>query len=75
MHQNRCLEPQCMCRYESYTGVFDTCVHVYVESLCMVCTMRLCMRTLFLSVGGRRWGGSASPCRALVAGVVLFFLI
>jgi len=29
--------------------------------------MRLCMRSLFILVGGRGWGGSTSLCRALVS--------
>jgi len=37
--------------------------------------VRSCMRSLFSSIGGRGWGGSASLCSALVAGVgpILFF--
>jgi len=35
--------------------------------------VRSCMRNLFIGVGGQGWGGSANPCRVLVAGVGGYF--
>ena len=66
---NRCLEHQCMCRYVRYT---DVCWHqfTYLETHPPpIVHVRSCMRTLFIHVGGRVWGGSASLHRALVDGV------
>jgi len=48
--------------------VFLTSAHIFAtQSLQVVHMCGLCMRSLFLRVGGRGWGCSAGLCRALVA--------
>jgi len=44
----------------------DTSVCICEHTLHSVCS---CMHSLLISVGGHEWGGSASPCRAPLAGV------
>jgi len=44
----------------------DTSVCICEHTLRSVCS---CMHSLLISVGGHEWGGSASPCRAPLAGV------
>jgi len=57
---NRCLEHQCMCRYVHFT---DVCWHqfTYLETHPPPTVhVHSCIRSLFINVGGRVWGGSAS---------------
>jgi len=47
-----------------------TCLQTHIPQGVHV---RSCMRSLFISVGGREWEGSASLYRALVSGVGHYF--
>jgi len=66
----RCLDNQCMCRYIRYTGIFEICLHIFLRTHPLQgMHLNSCMPSLFISVDGSGWGGSATLCRALVVGV------
>jgi len=72
---SRCFEHQCMCRHVRHTGVFDMSLHYFLQTPPpQVVHMRSCMRNLFIGVGRRRWGGSASLCKSPFPGVGNHFL-
>jgi len=49
------------------TQVFLTSAQTFANTPAAGCRMRSCMLSLFISVGGRGWGGLTSLCKALVA--------